>query len=208
MPVSGPPPPEYQCQAKRKNGRQCRKWALKSRRYCEFHGGRSSRKAATRVDHLPRFYSHKLTDTLTERIESYLQLDPSEQVTLLQELALMREAASEAVGLYAAAQTTNKEELKASAAELMVQALKNVKEMCQAAAQVEASRNDKLDGFALKTVIHQIVRIAYECFEDDPRAKLFEKMIREKIRVPGDVQAAEISPQEQVEMMMKVTVGK
>lgn len=197
----------YQCHATRRCGIRCRKWALKGSKYCQFHGGRRSRDIPVRTAELPVFYSHRLTKTLNEMVEDHLSLDPNEQLSLLQELALMRQAASEAVALYSAATKSDSSETRNAAAMIMVDALKNVQTMCQAATSVEATRKDRLDGFALKTVIAQVARIAYDCFGDTEDARRFEDMLRETIKVPGEVEAAKVSPDEQVRMMMEVTIG-
>lgn len=147
---------------------------------------------------MPRFYSHRLKGTLQDQVEILLGASPSEQLSLFEELALMRVTAAQVVALWGAAEGTDAAPM---AGVLMRDALKDVISTCQTAANIESQAKDKFSIHALHHIINQIVRIAYECFDEDPRAERFEQLIKEKIKMPIEQTGTLLTPdQDAVDM--------
>jgi len=200
--MSGPPPENSprRCHARRRNGERCRRWALRGRDYCQFHGGR---RGPVRTDRLPMFYSRQLNRTLQEAVESQLEMAPREQLALFEELALMRLTAQRTVSMWNAAVETGKPETEQMAVALMVEALKNVEHMCTAAARVESTAADKVSIHTLKAFVSQIVRIAYETMGEEhvELARKFEKLVREEIKLPSEEEGTTLTPDADVTRM-------
>jgi len=139
-----------------------------------------------------------LKGTLQDVIEEQLGASPSEQLSLFEELALMRVTAAQVVALWGAADSGADADAKVVAGALMRDALKDVITTCQAAAHIESQARDKFSLHALHHIINQIVRIAHECFEDDPRAKHFKQLIQEKIKMPMEQTGTLLTPDQDV----------
>lgn len=205
MPAGAPPiDAPYRCQAKRKSGKPCMQYALKGSNYCQFHGGR--RPAGTRINHLPRIYSRVLNKTLGDLFEEFLNQDPSEQITLFEELALMRATSLDAIRLWSKAhehEVTEKNhdkimELRLTAGNIMRDCLKDVQSMCESISNIDAKAKDKISAHQLLYVINQIIRMAHESFGNDPRVHLFEKLIRERIKVHAGEGGTNLTPDQDV----------
>lgn len=173
------------CQAKRKKG-PCMRWALKGSSYCQFHGGRRQTEGV-KLRTMPMFYSRQLGPTLQASLEAVLDCDPSEQLNLLQELALLRTRAAEAVGIYSA--LLEKEDASPDsvqlAANLMATCLKDVADMAKTAAAVRASMDDKIDATQLGNFVAQLVRVIHHHLSEQPEvAKQIELDLRQKVRMP------------------------
>lgn len=173
-------------------GARCNKWALKGSEFCSTHGGRLYHKHPVRTYHLPRFYSKHLHRTLSEVIEEALAASPREQLNLSEELAVMRATAADVCKLYDACTSFT---TRVKAGDILRSVMKEVVSVCESAARVEALAKDKLNVHNLAYVISQVVRCAYDVFSDDlPKAKEFETLIRETIRVPNEAQGTTVTP--------------
>lgn len=190
----GPPTEEYQCKANRRNGRRCRRYALRTSDYCQFHGGRG--KVVVKTCHLPMFYSKHLGRTLQAAVEEQLGMDPSDQLNLFEELALIRSGAGQAVKLYDAALTQADSDLRLEAARQMRDWLDTVRSFAESAARVKASGSDKISVHDLKYVVAQVTRIMWRvCGEDHEfLAKKFERLVREEIKMPHEVVGTDLTP--------------
>lgn len=194
--LNGRPPEKYRCTAVRKNGRRCWKWGTKQSGYrlCAHHGGTIARDVV-QVSHLPMFYKKKLNKTLTDMVADSLDGDPREALNLYEELALVRVLAAETVGLYSAASESGKMEAMQAAGALMAEALGQVKTMCEAASRVETTGKDKFSVHTLKSIIHQIVRIAHKVLKEHPELALqFEQLVRNEIKMPNENEGTSITP--------------
>lgn len=196
----GAPPDKYQCKATRTNGKRCRKWRLKNASTCQWHGGRSG-SLRTRIAVLPNFYKNVLSHTLQQAVEDALDCDVTEQVSLLQELALMRLTARDAVALFSAAQKSDKVETREFAGEIMVAALKNVQVIAEAAARIHAGGKEQYSIASLQVVVHQITRIAYELMPDETLAMEFERRVRERVKLPSNEGGTLLTPDQDVTSM-------
>jgi len=197
--MAGGPPLNHprRCQAKRRCGEQCKRWAIKTRRFCQFHGGRCAGKGRGIAD-LPSIYRKHLKGAIQKAVEAQLDSPPSEQLSLFEELALVRVTAAQVVALWGAAHETENAEAQIAASVLMRDALKDVISTCQAAAHIDAVAKDKFSLSAIHHIVNQIVRLAYEAFGDDPRAKDFEILINSKIKVPIEHTGTLLTPDQDV----------
>lgn len=133
---------------------------------------------------MTRFYSKYMTRTVREAVEDALAVSPQEQLQLFEELALMRTLAGESIKLYSAAKETGKQPVIDTAAMIMQQQLNEVVRTCEAAARIDASAKDKVSVHTIHHFVDQIVRIAFDSFGDDPKAKEFEHLIRTQLKLP------------------------
>jgi len=183
------------CKAKRRrDGEPCCKWAVPGRNYCKFHGGHVGGKGP-RVNRLPVFYAKRLSGTLKQVIETSLDAPVSEQCSVLEELAVMRETAMQVMLLFDVALTSGKEKLILNASMLVRDALKEIVATAKVAQDIENAASDKLSVHALGHVVNQIVKLAYEAFKDDlPKARVFEKLIHEKLVMPVEQVGTNLTP--------------
>lgn len=205
----GKPPYDHErrCQATRRCGLRCERWALKGSNYCQFHGGRRKGEGKYWTQSVSRFYKRALTKGLEEALADHLEQKPSEQLSLLEELALMREAASGHVRVYSAALETGKQETILAAGELMALSMQRVAEVCKSAATVANASDDKLTPQDVSYIIEQIIRISYDCFKDDDRVNLFASRIRNELQLHEKDRGTSITPDQEVIEMDKLTLG-
>jgi hypothetical protein len=203
-----------QCQAKlrKKNGKKCNRWAMTGARFCHLHGGRRSANNNVRIGHLPMWYSKHLSKTIAEAIEESLAVDPSEQLSLYEELAIMRHTATTAVTLYSKAHEVQdpkkRDEAIAAAGALLQEAMRSVASMCEAAGRVESNKKDKFSIHNLHYVVNRIVQISHKVFHDQPdKAKEFERLIRSEVKLADDVSGTSITPDQDV-IDMDMTIPK
>lgn len=189
---------------KPRDGKRCRKWAMKGSNYCRTHGGTWKKfRGGVRIDNMSKFYRNVLRKTLTDLVEEHAGFSSSELVSLHEELALTRHAAGNAIQLYESSyDALRAEEAKGSQADkkriasltectaqataLMIQALKDVEHFCSAISKIEAASKDKLNIHTLNSVVKQIIRLLYDvCGEDNIEiAKSFENLVRTQVVIP------------------------
>ena len=169
MPGAPPEGHERQCHSKSKVTRKrCRRWALVTSNYCQFHGGRRASQAYSkkRGYNLPSFYSKYLGPKLKTRIEELMARPHTEQITLFEELAISRSAACEALKLsqplFDGRAETLSPELKSLMVQTLGQAMDNVKVMVLAASKLEKDAGDTISIRVLNLVVMQIVSAVNE----------------------------------------------
>jgi hypothetical protein len=189
-------PEEWRCVHIKRNGQRCRAWRFKDCTRCRVHGGALQKRARrassskTRVDTLPRFYKKNMCKTLTAYVAECLESPPSEQLSVFEELALLRHYAEQHVALYSIAvslpdDNAKKMDCVMSAGELMKCQLQAVVDMTARAVSMENSAADKISVHHLAFVINQIVRISHEVLgEHQELAENFERLVRERIQLP------------------------
>lgn len=200
---NGPPPEDHpgRCQAKRKCGLRCKRWAIRGARTCQYHGGRRGTYTVNRV---PRFYQRKMTAALKAVIAEHLDEDPDEQLSLFTELALMRDFAGQSVAMYSAALEVNKPDMINEAGQLMAMSLQRVADICKSAAAVHSTQKDKFSSHDLNYVIEQIIRISWDCFRDHPNLEQFAVKLREHVQL-SQAQGTTITADQQVLEMDRMT---
>lgn len=95
----GCPPDDHprRCQAKARGSQdRCKRWALVGSNYCQFHGGRRTH---TVKKGLPYRYSKHLGPKLREAVDEFLAQPHHDQISLYEELAMLRLAATQAIRL-------------------------------------------------------------------------------------------------------------
>lgn len=197
--------PEYQCTFIKKDGTRCRKWRIKGTDRCNTkRHQRRGYEYNVGVKHLPRLYARAMTKTLRERVDDQLAATHDQQIELYEELALMRESATESVRMYAlVAERIDEirergEEVPAKLAQardhsaaLMAEHLEKVKEYALGIARVRSLTKEKLTSHALYGVVHQVARMMYEvCGEEhEDIARRLESRMRQEITLPGDAES-------------------
>jgi hypothetical protein len=196
----------FRCQGIRKCGLRCERWALKSKKYCQFHGGRKRGKEKDWLVRVAGFYRRSLTKALNDAVQESLEQKPDDVLNLFQELALTREAAQLSVRMYGAALETDKQESILIAAELMAMHLQRVAEMCKAAASLHTEQREKFSVHDLNYIIEQIIRISYDTFKDHELVNHFALRLRNEIQI-SKAQATTITPDQEVLEMDRDTTG-
>lgn len=216
----GLPPDAKRCLWGQAQSRQCKNWRWgEHEKFCRYHARRGKGRNANDVvrnGRLPRFYSKVLTQTLNAAIDRDLALDPSEQVSLSEELALTRQVAAHTIELWAGVIQTQpivipsdvddatkmmlqiaeqqRRDALISAQLSMEMSLDRVKSFAEAAARIYAGIKDKCNIHTMQTIVNQIVRLMYEvCDEQGEQglraAERFETLVRDRIRLPELISA-------------------
>jgi hypothetical protein len=146
------------------------------------------------------FYSKHLTGTLKAYVETCTGIDPNDQLSLFEELALVRHLAGDSIRLYQGAQQSGKPELLSGATALMREALSHVVKTCEAAARIDALAKDKISIHNLTFLVEQIVRIAFKTLDEDD-ARRFEVMVRSEIRIQSGPDGTMLTPDMDVTAM-------
>jgi hypothetical protein len=154
-----------------------------------------------------RFYKRALTESLQAIVSEHLEMKPDDQLSLFEELALVRETAAGHVRVYSAAVESGKQETIMAAGELMALSMQRVAEMCKAAAAVANTQKDKFSAHDLNYIIEQIIRISYDCFKDDERVNAFALKIRNELQLREKDRGTSITPDQEVVQMDKLTLG-
>lgn len=150
---------------------------------------------------MPRYYRRSLGPTLRVAVEEALAVPAAEQVELNEELALMREAASEAVKTFSdavevvrVAEATGRPEYIEPAREalrgashLVMGSLERVGDYSLKLARVEALSKDNITIHTVYSVLSQVTRIFYVVCgeENEALAREVERRIRDEVNVPG-----------------------
>lgn len=171
------------CQAKRRRG-PCGAWALRGARYCVKHGGKIDQRR-TRNTYLPNLYRRHISQTLAQSVEHFLEHDPIEQVSLWEELALMRVHAEQLVKIYDVAIASKNTSAITKAGYALQEALNEVRDMCIALVSIRKSVAESFTVMELQAVIGQLTRLLYQACGDDHEdiACRFEELVRTKLQV-------------------------
>jgi len=191
--VSGAPPNghERQCRARSRVTRErCKRWALRTSNYCQFHGGRRSTQILNRTGRfrLPGFYSKYLGPKLSERVKDLLNRPHDEQVALYEELAIARAAACEAIKLsqplFEGGQVN--EVTKSLMIQTLESAMSNVKDLVLAASRLEKDAEDRISMKVVNLIIMQIIVAINEVCgsEHQELAEAIAQAIDHKVRLP------------------------
>jgi hypothetical protein len=159
---------------------------------------------------MPLFYSSRLTKTLEARLVE-MEGHENDELQLREELHLTRVAAGEVVERFGQAlelkELANDDATKAKAADLvelagsaMCDVLKDVQEACLNATKVEALMAGKFSPRTMRTIIAQIVKIAWLCCGEEHQdiAERMERMIHEEIKVDEGSTGTFLTPDKDV----------
>lgn len=191
---------------------RCWKVARRGSRYCE----RCECDPTVRTDYLPSFYRTHLSQSLSQALTAVAEND-ERALELREELKLMRVAADESVVMYGQALDMRAnvpegdEVLKKQAqgvvddaAAAMKAALRDVSDQVLTAAKVESLSAEVFSPAAVRQLVDQIVRIAYEACGDEHQdvAERFNEMIRRDLRLlAGEPRGTSITPDADVREM-------
>ena len=199
---------ERRCQATRRCGLQCRRWARKESRYCSFHGARSKKNRKYWNQHVARFYKRSISEGLNAAIEEHLNEKPDDQLMVFEELALLRHAANHAVHLYDLSLQSKNPEAIQLATSLMVDNLKTVVEVCKSATQIASVQKDKFSVHDLAYIIEQIIRISHDVFCDYPDlAARFAVSIRSSVSLSQSAATTQLTTDTLVREMDSASLG-
>lgn len=213
---------DQQCTFIKRDGTRCRAWAKKGtnppRCSCKRHRRRKKPEADVGVKHLPSFYKHRLTETLSSRVEVLREVSNEDQLQLYEELALMRDAATESIVVYDQSlallslkpEDPELKKLVEDASKDMRRALESVGDYALKAARIREMTAGKMDSHAIASVIHQMTRIAHDVCEGahSEVAVELERRLREDIVMPlADNRGTDITPDQDV-LDMDETIPK
>jgi hypothetical protein len=200
------PGSERRCTGTNKHGEQCCKWALVGTDppLCSNHLGYRQLKSFTTtgfrqnvnqfIGHMHPMYRNVLSPALRELVEQQLVLDPDEQVSILHELALMRQYVSGFVSIYSAAVEKATEDPSDTAAAsrvltsgaAMAQALGLVAELADKAAKIKVKQKDRYSLHDIRFVVDNIIVIINDVCEGDPEiAKKVGLAVQERLKIPN-----------------------
>ena len=195
--MSGAPPEGHpnQCKAKSQRTRQrCRRWALVTSEYCQFHGGRRAAVfyCKTGKNRLPRFYSKFLGPKLKERVEELLNAPHDEQVSLYEELAIARSNACQALKLAQPLFDDDDlkgkltDEIKSLMIQTLGQAMGEVKDLVLAASKLEKEAGDKVSLKVVNLIVMQIVLAINDVCGSEHLglAEAIGRAVDERVRLP------------------------
>src|SRR5262249_16915231 len=165
----GQAPDHLRCLTIRKRtGERCKWWRCRGSKYCYMHGGRRSggrgrnnynpkpiyngRISTLQGRKMPPIYRQYLRKTLSQAVSELYNMPPDEQLQLFEELALMRDAAGQAVRLYGIARDiadAKPDDMQArrnatDAAAIMSSALMQVVKAVDRAHSINAQATDKI----------------------------------------------------------------
>lgn len=183
------------CQARRRSGEQCRRWAMRDSKFCPFHGGRQRGKLRLAG---PRFYSAFLKTTLKKAVARSMRASPAHQLSLNEELALVRHYAGQAVAMYGAAVETGRQELVAAAGTVMCEVLERVRAMCESASRLALATDDRVSVHNLAFVVNQVVHVVYKVLgdEDEDKAQAIAVALQEELLVDdGSPRGTTLTPE-------------
>ncbi len=203
------------CQAKFKNtpDRWCKQWSAAGSRYCRFHGGHMATKktggkhakgtsaAKSRLSKLPPLYRKVISKSLHDALEEQLGVKPSDQLSILEELALMRDFASQSVALYSAARESGKPDAVMMAGSMMVELLKTVSKTAEQAAKITSQTSDNYSIHDLQYVVNQLVHILHRCVPEGSEhiAMEFEAKVKEQLVLPNQPEGVVSEPHHDVD---------
>jgi hypothetical protein len=141
-----------------------------------------------------------MTRTLTDAIQELMSMPLGEQFEILEELALLRDAAGQCIALYeiarnaalraqqsgaAESEVISKLSTTVTAASLLREAVDQVVRTIDRARSWDANGKDKISIRTLHVFVDQLVRIAHDIFGDDPRVEQYRQAIRDRVKIPG-----------------------
>jgi hypothetical protein len=144
---------------------------------------------------LPRFYSKYLKATLQEAVEECLTQSPHDQVSVFEELALMRLTVEDAIKLWDKSRESSALATRMEAGMILRDQLKEVSALADQANRIMLAGKDQYSVHTLVHVVNQLVRIAYDVFADHrDLAEEFERQIRERVKLPTEGQGTASTP--------------
>lgn len=200
----GPPPADspFRCTAiSPGTGFQCRRWAMRGTlpMLCAIHGGRKqlrnkdNDRLNVQIGGFGPVYRNLLSPTLRALVDGQLQLDPDEQASILDELALMRTYMCAFVSLYSKAHEQHEQEQTDSslaklfaAGTAMSGALQQVADLAEKAAKINVKQKERFNLHDMRYVVDSIILVIHEVCGDDETdfATRIAVAIQERLKLP------------------------
>lgn len=190
-------------------GRYCRRIPKQGDNYCRSHAIDEERQKEFAFNRMPA-YAHRLKGNLAAFVKAQIAQAPTEQVSLLEELALCKHSAGEVVTMYQAAvdaveNGTGKPETIALAGECLRDVVKQIADLSKSAVAIEQAREDNVSIHTLTFVLNQVVALLYEIL-DEPTARLVDKAIEAKVILPNVESQGTTSTPDQIVAEMDNTI--
>ena len=211
--MKGRPPDDHprRCHGIMRDGNRCTQWARKGLTRCNSHGARRSLKVlynnGSWKGFMPNFYRKQLTATLSTALADQLQLESSEQFSILEELALTRETAADFVQLYGLAHAAyeadpseEKLQAKMAAGTMLRDVLAEVAVLADKAAKIHFTGKQVFTALDLKLIVAQMSKIMFDiCGTTNVHlAKEFEYAVGDRLKLPSDNNGTTITPDQDV----------
>jgi hypothetical protein len=173
------------------------KWAEKGYRFCKRHNnfsrGRTAAKMTGDMDtrERVRFYNGRLGPKLKAYLNDCLANPENDQLSLLHELALMRDIVGMSIALYdKSAEKLNLDDIKQRELFILVASqmkdnLHDVRIMAESAARIRASAKETFSIHNLHDVVNQVTQMVRSVFgRDEKGLRRFERLLDEQLRLP------------------------
>lgn len=156
-----------------------------------------------RVNHLPGFYRNKLNPSLQAYVDMCQEQPAHQQYALNEELAIARDSLGQIEETLAVTLEIETTDLKAEQTKELVlidlrsmraAALKDIRDMASAAANIDNTSRDKISVHHIAFIVRQITHLAYRAFGDTEQCREFERLLREEIKIPGEVAGTSLTP--------------
>lgn len=157
------------------------------------------------------YYGMVLNKTLRDKVEVWLEEEPVKQTSILEELALLRADAQEAVSLYSIAtdalenpdldpdKRAKLEATRADAAALMTTQLVRVTKVAKDAAAIEQGNRGLITPVAVQTMMTQYARCIEKIVSDEQMIAIME-LVKNEVQLPWSERVGtDISPGERLD---------
>jgi len=159
---------------------------------------------------MPKLYGKVLNETLKDSVAAQIGVDPREQCSLFEELALLREHAAQTVKLWSGLQDMGASPDQIIAAgEVMASTMAEVAKLAQSAHNITQGGKDQFSIHDLQFVIQSVIKVIFTVCEErvDGQnyrfiAEEIEQMIRDSIVMPSnETQGTTLTPDQDVAEM-------
>jgi len=159
-----------------------------------------------------RFYTKRLRPTLLARVEEIVaSTAPIEQLSVVEEIALLRDHCGNAVSLYSEAVESGNAEAVMSAGIVMSSHLQELIKAVDTAARIDEVKTRVSGAFvnAMAAVVTTVCQAASEVWGNDYRVGEFERRLREQLvakAIPG-CEGTDVTPDQDVHGMDDTVPG-
>lgn len=195
-----PLPDELRCTAmSTQYGRRCNNHRVRGTNKCAFHAKQCSLHKSNLhrfKRFMPKFYAKYVTKSLGQVLDEALNRNPVEQLELLEELALMRDVAGQAVLYYSIAkdaidapnitdaQKQTRQQILFAAGEILRERVEAVCGVAEKAQRITTNSKDRLQVQQLQYFIEQVTICLHKTFGDDKRIEQFHEFLMQSVRIP------------------------
>lgn len=142
-----------------------------------------------------------MSQTLQQKLDMFLDESHEEQLSLYEELAMMRVIATDNVKLYDAAVGTGKPEIIQLAAETLREGLNSIATMVKHCSDLESKATDKVSARQLNLFVLQICKAVSRIVKDENLAREIINEINDSVRFPTEGVGTTLTPDQQASSM-------